>query len=98
MLISYILLCKCCIYIERKLFSSNYSRYAVRVIPSFLHNLMHLQNHSTSFDLLFSFRMSQGTRGQLGRDHARGNEPEEGYLPPPPTMSQVLLEVERNRR
>src|SRR3954469_6660305 len=42
--------------------------------------------------------MSQGTRGQLGRAHACGNEPEEGDLPPPPTMAQVIMEVERNRR
>src|SRR3954463_10107058 len=42
--------------------------------------------------------MSQGTRGQLGRAHARGNEPEEGDLPPLPTMAQVLIEVERNQR
>src|SRR4051812_32431822 len=42
--------------------------------------------------------MSQGTRGQLGRAQGRGNEPEEGNLPPPPTMAQVLMEVERNRR
>src|SRR3954466_3017880 len=42
--------------------------------------------------------MSQGTRGQLSHSHARGNEPEEGDLPPPPTMAQVLMEVERNRR
>src|ERR1044072_3782777 len=42
--------------------------------------------------------MSQGTRGQLGRAHARGNELEEGDLPPSPTMAQVLLEVEGNRR
>src|SRR3954467_1396907 len=42
--------------------------------------------------------MSQGTRGNLGRAHARGNEPEEGNLPPPPSMAQVLMEIERNRR
>src|SRR3954467_13126046 len=42
--------------------------------------------------------MSQGTRGHLGRAHARGNEPEEDNLPPPPTMAQVLMEIERNRR
>src|SRR3954469_4462009 len=42
--------------------------------------------------------MSQGTRGQLGRAHARGNDQEDGDLPPPPTMAQVLMEVERNRR
>ena len=42
--------------------------------------------------------MSQGTRGHLGRAQARGNDPEEGNLPPSPTMAQVLMEVERNRR
>ena len=42
--------------------------------------------------------MTQGTRGQLGRAHAHGNESEEGDLLPPPTMAQVLMEVERNRR
>src|SRR3954468_20397866 len=48
--------------------------------------------------LILSFRMSQGTRGHLGRAHARGNDPEEGNLTPLPTMSQVLMEVERNRK
>src|SRR3954464_2367127 len=48
--------------------------------------------------LVFTFRMSQGTRGQLGRAHGRGNDPEEGNLPPPPMMAQVLMEVERNHR
>ena len=42
--------------------------------------------------------MSQGTRGNLGRAHARGNEQEEDNLPPPPSMAQVLMEIERNRR
>src|SRR4051794_6093031 len=41
--------------------------------------------------------MSQGTRGQLGRNQGR-NDPEESELPPPPMMAQVLMEVERNRR
>src|SRR3954468_11722283 len=50
------------------------------------------------FDIDLVFRMSQGTRGHLGRDHARGSDPEEGNLPPPPMMAQVLMEVERNRR
>src|SRR3954467_8948504 len=50
------------------------------------------------FDIDLVFRMSQGTRGHLGRAHARGNEQEEGNLPPPPTMAQVLMEIERNRR
>ena len=47
--------------------------------------------------LIFSFRMSRGTRGQLGRIQGR-NDPEGSELPPPPTMAQVLMEVERNRR
>src|SRR3954466_14703901 len=42
--------------------------------------------------------MSQGTRGQIGRNQGRGNDQEEGNLSPPPTMAQVLMEVERNRR
>src|SRR3954465_11001561 len=49
MLISYILLCKCCFYIVRNLFSCNYNRYAVRVIPGLSHNLMHLQTPSFCF-------------------------------------------------
>src|SRR3954463_16584979 len=53
---------------------------------------------STLFDFDLVFRMSQGTRGHLGRAHARGNEQEEDNLPPPPTMAQVLMEIERNRR
>src|ERR1041385_4768237 len=48
--------------------------------------------------LVSTFRMSQGTRGQLGRNQGRGNDQEEGNLPPPPTMDQVLMEVERNHR
>src|SRR4051812_11752564 len=58
---------------------------------------MHLQNHSTSFDMFFSFRMSQVTRGQLGRNQGR-NDPKGSQLPPPPTMAQVMMEVERNHR
>src|SRR4051812_29625716 len=42
--------------------------------------------------------MSQGTRGQIGRNQGRTNDQEEGNLPPPPTMAQVLMEVEKNRR
>src|ERR1041385_4591286 len=42
--------------------------------------------------------MSQGTRGQIGHNQGRGNDQEEGNLPPPPTMAHVLMEVERNRR
>src|SRR4051812_287090 len=42
--------------------------------------------------------MSQGTRGQLGRNQGGRNDPEGSELPPPPTMAQVPMEVERNRR
>src|SRR3954467_800688 len=42
--------------------------------------------------------MSQGTRGQVGRNQGRGNNQEEDNLPPPPMMAQVLMEVESNRR
>src|SRR4051812_5105 len=42
--------------------------------------------------------MSQGTRGQLGRNQGRGNDPEGSELPLALTMAQVLMEVERNRR
>src|ERR1043165_1396938 len=42
--------------------------------------------------------MSHGTRGQVGRNQGRGNDQEEDNLPPPPTMAQVLMEVEKNRR
>src|ERR1041385_6548530 len=59
---------------------------------------MHLQIIPHHLTLILSFMMSQGTRGHLGRAQARGNDPEEGNLPPPPTMAQVLMEVERNRR
>src|SRR3954469_5576592 len=48
--------------------------------------------------LVFTFRMSQGTRGQIGRNQGRVNEQEEANLPSPPTMAQFLMEVERNRR
>src|ERR1044072_6005336 len=48
--------------------------------------------------LILSFRMSQGTRGQLGRNQDRGNDPEGSGLPPPPTMAQVLMKFERNSR
>src|SRR3954462_7225010 len=48
--------------------------------------------------LILSFRMSQGTRGQLGGNQGHGNYPEGRELPPPPMMGQVLMEVERNRR
>src|SRR4051812_29146820 len=52
---------------------------------------------STLFDIDLVFRMSQGTRGQLGRNQGH-DDPEGSGLPPSPTMAQVLMEVERNRR
>src|SRR3954462_13212675 len=59
---------------------------------------MHLQIIQLCLTLTLSFRMSQGTRAHLGRAQARGDDPEEGNLPPSPTIAQVLMEVERNRR
>src|SRR4051812_16898758 len=41
--------------------------------------------------------MSHGTRGQLGRNQGH-DDPEGSGLPPPPTMAQVPMEIERNRR
>src|SRR3954463_8608334 len=52
---------------------------------------------STPFDFDLVFRMSHGTRGQLGRNQDH-DDPEVSGLPPPPTMAQVLMEIERNRR
>ena len=47
--------------------------------------------------MIFVFRMSHGTRGQLGRNQGH-DDPEGSGLPPPPNMAQVLMEIERNRR
>src|SRR3954464_4541168 len=52
---------------------------------------------STLFDIDLVFRMSQGTRDQLGCSQGC-DDPEGSGLPPPPTMAHVLMEVERNRR
>src|SRR3954468_502524 len=52
---------------------------------------------STLFDIDLVFRMSEGTRGHLGRNQGC-DDPEGSGLPPPSTMAQVLMEVERNRR
>src|SRR3954470_1662912 len=51
----------------------------------------------TLFDVDLVFRMSHGTRGQLGRNQGH-DDPEGSGLPPPPTMAQVLMEIEKNRR
>ena len=39
----------------------------------------------------FPLRMSRGTRGRGRQNHG------EGELPPPPTMAQVLQNIETNR-
>ena len=41
--------------------------------------------------LLFLLRMASGTR-------ARGQNPPESELPPPPTMAEVLQNIENNRQ
>src|ERR1043165_7436342 len=89
-----------CVYISCMLLSpcyqDDYFLYSV-ILP--VHSIHCLNSFNQLYlTLILSFRMSQGTRGQLGRAHARGNDPEERDLPPPPTMAQVLIEVERNRR
>src|SRR3954467_13663320 len=53
---------------------------------------------STLFDIDLVFRTSQGNRGHLGWNQGGRNDAEGSELPPPPTMAQVLMEVERNRR
>src|SRR3954463_1893108 len=73
----------------------DYFLYSV-ILP--VHHIHFLNScKSTLFDIDLVFKMSQGTRGQLGRNQGR-DDPEGSGLPPPPTMAQVLMEVERNRR
>src|ERR1044072_4311215 len=85
---AYMLLSPCC--------QDDYFLYSV-IIP--VHHI-HCMNSckSTLFDIDLVFRMSQGTRGHLGRNQGGRNDPEGSELPPPPTVAQVLMEVERNRR
>src|SRR3954468_9466596 len=66
------------------------------VIPPVHH--IHCLNSckSTLFDIDLVFKMTEGTRRQLGRKSR--DDPEGSGLPPPPTMAQVLMEVDRNRR
>src|SRR3954470_22336665 len=54
-------------------------------------------SRQTLFNVDLFFRMSHGTRGQLGRNQGH-DDPEGSGLPPPPTMAQVLMEIEKNRR
>src|SRR3954466_906437 len=88
-----------CVYIACMLLSpccqDNYFLYFV-ILP--VHHIHCLNSfNQLCLTLILSFRMSQGTRGQLGRNKGR-NDPEGSELPPPITMAQVLMEVERNRR
>ena len=42
--------------------------------------------------------MSHGTRGSVGRNRCRDDQNNAGEeLPPPPTMAQVLQNIENNR-
>src|ERR1041384_4167595 len=88
-----------CVYMAFLLFlpyfQDDYFLYSL-ILP--IHHIHWLNScKSTLFDIDLVFRMSQGTRGQLGRNQGR-DDPEGSGLLPPPTMAQVLMEVERNRR
>jgi len=73
----------------------DYFLYSV-ILP--VHHIHCLNScNSTLFDIDLVFRMSHGTRGQLGRNQGH-DDPEGSGLPPPPTMAQVLMEIEKNRR
>src|SRR4051812_22484016 len=85
---TYMLLSPCC--------QDDYFLYSV-ILP--VHHSHCLNSfYRLCLALILSFRMSQGTRGQLGRNQDRGNDPEGSGLPLPPMMAQVLMEVERNRK
>src|SRR3954467_34440 len=91
---------KTCVYIDWMLLSpccqDNYFLYSM-ILP--VHHIHCLHSfYQLCLTLILSFRMSQGARGQLGRNQDRVNDPEGSGLPPPPTVAQVLMEVERNRR
>src|SRR3954468_8170135 len=86
--IACMLLSPCC--------QDDYFLYSV-ILP--VHHIHFLNSfNQLCLTLILSFRMSPGTRSQLRRNQGRGNDPEGSELPPPPTMAQVLMEVERNRR
>src|SRR3954464_1364386 len=83
---AFMLLLPCC--------QDDYFLYSV--IPP-VHHIHFLNSfYQLCLTLILYFRMSQGTRGHLGRNQGR-NDPEGSELPPPPTMAQVPMEVERNR-
>src|ERR1043165_4402343 len=85
--IACVLLSPCC--------QDDYFLYSV-ILP--VHHIHCLNSfYQLCLTLILSFRMSHGTRGQLGRNQGR-NDPKGSELAPPPTMAQVLMEVERNCR
>src|SRR3954462_12777675 len=88
-----------CVYMACMILSpcclEDYFLYSV-ILP--VHHIHCLNScKSTLFDIDLVFRMFQGTRGQLGRNEGH-DDPKGSGIPPPPTMAQVLMEVERNRR
>src|SRR4051812_30050687 len=85
--IACILLSPCC--------HDDYFLYSVILPVHHIHSLNSCK--PTLFDIDLVFRMSHGTRGQLGR-HQGHDDPEGRGLPPPPTMAQALMEIDRNRR
>src|SRR4051812_46097102 len=85
--ISCVLLSPCC--------QDDYFLHSVILPVHHIHCLNSLQ--STLFDIDLVLRMSHGTRGQLGRNQGH-DDPKGSGLPPPPTMAQVLMEIEKNRR
>src|ERR1044072_2510833 len=85
--IACVLLSPCCL--------DDYFLYSVNLPVHHVHCLNSLK--STLFDNVLVFRMSYGTRGQLGGNQDR-DDPEVSGLPPPPTMAKVWMENERNRR
>src|SRR4051812_1135385 len=89
-----------CVYMACMLFSpcchDDYFLYSM-ILP--VHHIHCLNSfNQLCLTLILSFRMSQRTPGQLGRNQGRGNDLEGSELPPPPTMAQVMMEVNRNCR
>src|SRR4051812_11847876 len=70
MLISYILLCKCCFQIVRKLLFLQLQPLCCPCHSRFLHNLMHLQNSSLHFGCI-SRRILRWHARQFSRDCCR---------------------------
>src|SRR3954463_2110309 len=73
-------------------FQDDYFLYSLILPVHHIHCLKSI--YQLCLTLILSFRMSQGTRAQLGRNQGGRNDPEGSELPPPPTMAQVLMEVD----